>query len=105
MTTPTISPSGASTTARKDAITVLGISAPGKDHFTRLWPTAKDGSPSGFLLVVLPIRFVALAMLWATSTPRRLVLPVTVAVVLVVGLLLARHGHGLHWAALFTGGR
>jgi hypothetical protein len=105
VTTPTISPSGASTTARKDAITVLGISVHGKDHFTRLWPTAKDGSPSGFLLVMLPIRFVALAMLWATSTPRRLAVPMTVAVVLVAGLLLVRHGHGLHWAALFTGGR
>lgn len=105
MTTPTISPSRASTTARKDAITVLGISVRGKDHYTRLCPTAKDGSPSGFLLVMLPIRFVALAMLWATSTPRRLAVPLTILTVLVVGLLLARHGHGLHWAALFTGGR
>lgn len=105
MTAPTISPSRTSTTARKDAITVLGISVRGKDHYTRLWPTAKDGSPSGFLLVMLPIRFVALAMLWATSTPRRLAVPVTVTAVLVVGLLFVRHGHGLHWAALFTGGR
>ena len=54
---------------------------------------------------MLPIRVVALAMLWATSTPRRLAVPVTVAAVLVVGLLFVRHGHGLHWAALFTGGR
>jgi hypothetical protein len=105
VTTPTINPGRVSTTARKDAITVLGISVRGKDHYTRLWPSAKDGSPSGFLLVMLPIRFVALAMLWTTSTPRRLAVPVTVAAVLVVGLLLVRNGHGLHWAALFTGGR
>ena len=105
MTTPPISPSRVGATTRKDAITVLGISVRGKDHYTRLWPTAKDGSPSGFLFVMLPIRFVALAMLWATSTPRRLAVPVTVAAVLVVGLLFVRHGHGLHWAALFTGRR
>ncbi len=104
MTTPVINTVGRpGSTARNDAITVLGISVRGKDHFTRLWPTAKDGSLNGFLLIMLPIRFLALAMLWATSAPRRLAVPLTVAAVIVVGLLLG--GHGLDWAALFTGGR
>ena len=102
MITPTISPSS---TARNDAITVLGISVRGKDHFARLLPTAKDSSLSGFLLLMLPIRFVALAMLWATSAPRRLAVPLTIVAVIAAGLLLGRHGHDLHWAALLIGGR
>ena len=44
--TPTIDTAGRpSSTARNDAITVLGISVRGKDHFTRLWPTAKEEDP------------------------------------------------------------
>jgi hypothetical protein len=65
----------------------------GKDHFTRLWPTAKDGSPSGFLLVMLPIRFVAWRC-WGhlhAASPGR---PGDRHFAIVTGLLLARHSHG-----------
>ena len=54
---------------------------------------------------MLPLRLVALGMLWATSSPRRLAVPVVVAAGIAACLLLGRHGHVLHWLALLAGGR
>ena len=60
---------------------------------------------TGFLLLMLPVRLVALAMLWATSSPRRLAVPLIIAAGIAVHLLLSRYGHDLHWAGLFASGR
>ncbi|MGH3564462.1 MAG: hypothetical protein ACRDRH_00200 [Pseudonocardia sp.] len=55
------------------------------DHFTRLMPVSEAIS-GAFRLAMLPVRLTALAVLWATTTPTRLV--VTVAVCAVIGVNL-----------------
>jgi hypothetical protein len=82
------------------AVAVLGVGVRDRDHFTRLWPAPDDSIPAGFLLAMLPMRVVALAMLWATSSPRRLAVPLVLAVGFAVHLTLCRYGHDLHWADL-----
>ena len=53
----------------------------------RLWPR-EEATGAGFRLVTLPIRLVSLALLWATSTPGRLlsgvVLAAAVALVIII---------------------
>ncbi len=88
-----------------DAVAVLGIGVRKRDRFTRLWPAPDDGAPAGFLLAMLPVRLVALGMLWTTSSPRRLAVPLVLAAAFAVHLLLSRYGHGLHWPGLLAGGR
>jgi len=88
-----------------DTVAVLGVSVRARDHFTRLWPVPQGETASGFLLFMLPVRFVALAMLWATSSPRRLAVPLILAVGFAVHLVLSRYGHDLHWPGLLMGGR
>lgn len=59
------------------------------EHFTRLWPT-EDGRPADaplFLLAVAPFRLLALAVLWATASPGRLI--VALAAALAVALVVA----------------
>lgn len=54
--------------------------------WARLWPH-EDGVSPLFRLVALPIRLLALALLWATSAPGRLLFAaglVTVAVVVLI---------------------
>lgn len=87
------------------AVAVLGVGVRDRDHFTRLWPTPDDGIPAGFLLAMLPARLVALAMLWATSSPRRLAVPLVLAAGVAIHLLLSRYGHDLHWHDLLADGR
>jgi len=58
-------------------------------HFTRLWPTCAPGRPADaalFLAAMSPVRALALGVLWATSSPARLL--VGLAAVAVVAVLL-----------------
>jgi len=48
--------------------------------WARLWPQDEDVSPL-FRLVVLPLRLVSLALLWATATPGRLLFATALGVV------------------------
>ncbi|MBB6377692.1 hypothetical protein BKA01_004952 [Pseudonocardia eucalypti] len=62
-----------------------GIGLRSGDHYTRLMPVSEAVS-GAFRLAMLPIRLTALAVLWATATPTRLI--VTAAIATVVGLNL-----------------
>jgi hypothetical protein len=88
--------------SNRDAVAVLGVAVRKRDHLTRLWPAPDDGAPAGFLLAMLPMRLVALAMLWATSSPRRLAVPLVLTAGFAVHLLLSRYGHHLHWPGLLA---
>ena len=88
-----------------DTVAVLGVSVRARDHFTRLWPVPEGDVASGFLLFMLPVRLVALATLWATSSPWRLAVPLVLAAGFAVHLLLSRYGRDLHWSGLFAGRR
>lgn len=85
-----------------DAVALLRVSVRQRDHFTRLWPEPGDDAPAGFLLAMLPAQLAALALLWATSSPRRLAVPLVLAASLAVHVLLSRYGHDLH--GLFASG-
>lgn len=53
----------------------------------RLWPR-EDAAGAGFRLVTLPIRLVSLVLLWATSTPGRLLAGVVMAAVAAIALII-----------------
>lgn len=88
-----------------DAVAVLSVAVRRHDHFTRLWPASHSGPSAGFLLAMLPMRLAALALLWITSAPRRLALPLALAIAVAARLLLSRYGHDLDWTGLVPGGR
>ncbi|PRX98167.1 hypothetical protein [Allonocardiopsis opalescens] len=54
---------------RRGAVEVVGVKTRPDDHFTRLWPS--DDTDALYRIVMLPIRVVALLILWATSSPGR----------------------------------
>ena len=55
--------------------------------WVRLWPR-EEGVHPVFRLVTLPIRLLSLALLWATSTPGRLLLGIGLAAVVAIALIL-----------------
>jgi len=62
-----------------------GIGLRSADHFTRLMP-ASEAAGGAFRLAMLPIRLTALAVLWATANPTRLI--VTTAVCTVIAIIV-----------------
>ena len=54
--------------------------------WARLWPRG-DSVSSLFRLVTLPVRLLALALLWATSAPGRLLFGAGVVAVALVGVI------------------
>ena len=92
--------------AIKDGAVVVNVGLKNRQHFARLWPVAQSGNAqAGFLLAMLPLRLVALGILWATSPPRRLAIPLVVATGVAACLMLGQHGHLGHWLAILAGGR
>jgi hypothetical protein len=92
--------------AIKDGAVVINVGLKNRHHFARLWPVPEGRStPSGFLLVMLPFRLIALGILWSTSSPRRLAVPLAVAAGVAACLLLGQYGHIAHWLAVLPGGR
>lgn len=71
--------------SRSHVLELDGIGLRSADHYTRLMPVSEAVS-NAFRLAVLPIRLIALAVLWATASPTRLI--VTAAVCTVIGLNL-----------------
>ena len=53
----------------------------------RLWPREEAVHPS-FRLVTLPIRLLSLALLWATSTPGRLLLGIGMASLVAIAIII-----------------
>lgn len=65
--------------------------APSADHFARLWPST-PGLPSDapfFLALMSPVRALALGVLWATSSPGRLLVGLAAVAAVVAVLLIA----------------
>ena len=89
-----------------DGAVVVNVGLKNRQHFACLWPVPQSGNAqAGFLLAMLPLRLIALGMLWATSSPRRLAVPLGVGAGIAACLLLGRHGHVLHGLGLLAGGR
>jgi hypothetical protein len=78
-------------TGPADALEQAAIDGRPADHFTRLWPT-RPGQPGAdaplFLACMLPARLTALALLWVTATPARMVVALAAACALAVLLLI-----------------
>ena len=55
--------------------------------WARPWPSEDEVSPV-FRLLVLPIRLLSLALLWATSTPARLLLGIGLAAVVAIAIII-----------------
>ena len=55
--------------------------------WARLWPSDEGVHPS-FRLVTLPIRLLSLALLWATSTPGRLLLGIGLAAAVTIAIII-----------------
>jgi hypothetical protein len=92
--------------AKDPGAIVVNVGLKNRHHFARLWPVPKDSNAqAGFLLAMLPLRLLALGTLWATSTPRRLAVPLVLAAGIAVWLLLGRNGHVLHWPHFLAAGR
>jgi hypothetical protein len=65
---------------------------PPAEHYTRLWPTCAPDRPAEapfFLALMSPVRALALAVLWATSSPGRLLVGLGVVAALAAVLLIA----------------
>lgn len=64
---------------------------PAAEHFTRLWPgTPGQNSDAPFFLALMsPVRALALALLWATSSPGRLLVGLGLVAALAAVLLIA----------------
>ena len=57
------------------------------NDWARLWPRQEGVHPT-FRLVTLPIRVLSLALLWATSTPGRLLLGIGLAAVAAIAIII-----------------
>jgi hypothetical protein len=55
--------------------------------WTRLWPSEEGIHPT-FRLVTLPIRLLSLGLLWATSTPGRLLVGTSLAAVIAIAFII-----------------
>lgn len=71
---------------RRDSVEVVGLSIHDPGHFTRLSPASTGDSDGAFRLAVLPLRIVALAVLWVTSSPRRALVAAAAVIVTVLAL-------------------
>ncbi|MCQ4044486.1 hypothetical protein ACFOSC_28950 [Streptantibioticus rubrisoli] len=69
------------------AVELSAISVRPAVHYTRPWSAATEDVPFAFRLAVLPVRAMALVVLWATSSPQRLSVAVALSSVLALVLL------------------
>lgn len=71
--------------SRSHVLELDGIGLRSADHYTRLMPVSEAVS-GAFRLAMLPIRLTALAVLWATASPTRLIVTAAVCTVLAISL-------------------
>jgi hypothetical protein len=60
-----------------------GIGLWSADHYTRLMPVSEVTS-GAFRLAMLPVRLIALGVLWATATPTRLIVTAAMCTVIAI---------------------
>jgi hypothetical protein len=70
---------------RRSRTASIQVNVQPEAHFTRVWAASDIAVSLTFRLLVLPVRLLALSLLWATSTPERLA--VATAIVGVLGVL------------------
>lgn len=71
--------------SRTHVLELDGIGLRSAEHYTRLMPVS-EATSGAFRLAMLPIRLIALGVLWATATPTRLI--VTAAICTLIGISL-----------------
>lgn len=71
--------------SRSHVLELDGIGLRSADHYTRLMPVSEAVS-GAFRLAMLPIRLTALAVLWATASPVRLIVTVAICTVIAFNL-------------------
>ncbi|MBY8888514.1 hypothetical protein K7472_27270 [Streptomyces sp. PTM05] len=69
------------------AVEISGVSVRPAAHFTRAWSATGEAVPVAFRVSALPVRGLALFVLWATSSPQRFTFAVAVSAVLALVLL------------------
>ena len=71
--------------SRAHVLELDGIGLRSADHYTRLMPVSEAIS-GGFRLAMLPVRLIALGVLWATATPTRLIVTAAICTVIAISL-------------------
>ncbi len=75
-------------TRQPATVRISAVSVRPAAHYTRAWSASAESVPVSFRLAVLPVRVLALALLWATSSPQRLTLAVALSSAAAVVLLV-----------------
>ena len=71
--------------SRAHVLELDGIGLRSADHYTRLMPVSEAIS-GAFRLAMLPVRLIALGVLWATATPTRLIVTVAICTAIAISL-------------------
>jgi hypothetical protein len=71
--------------SRAHVLKLDGIGLRSADHYTRLMPVS-EATNSAFRLAMLPVRLIALGVLWATATPTRLIVTAAICTVIAISL-------------------
>lgn len=71
--------------SRAHVLELDGIGLRSADHYTRLMPVSEAIS-GAFRLVMLPVRLIALGVLWATATPMRLIVTAAICTAIAISL-------------------
>lgn len=71
--------------SRAHVLELDGIGLRSADHYTRLMPVSEAIS-GPFRLAMLPVRLIALGVLWATATPMRLIVTTAICTVIAISL-------------------
>ncbi|MCQ4081138.1 hypothetical protein NGB36_11120 [Streptomyces sp. RB6PN25] len=69
------------------AVEISAVSVRPAAHFTRMWSATAEAVPFAFRLSVLPVRALALFVLWATSSPQRFTFAVALTSVVALVVL------------------
>ncbi|MCA1704981.1 MAG: hypothetical protein LC808_17650 [Actinobacteria bacterium] len=71
--------------SRAHVLELDGIGLRSADHYTRLMPMSEAIS-GAFRLAMLPVRLIALGVLWATTTPTRLIVTAAICTAIAISL-------------------
>jgi hypothetical protein len=71
--------------SRAHVLELDGIGLRSADHYTRLMPVS-EATSGAFRLAMLPVRLIALGVLWATATPTRLIVTAAICTVIAISL-------------------
>jgi hypothetical protein len=71
--------------SRAHVLELDGIRLRSADHYTRLMPVS-EATSGAFRLAMLPVRLIALGVLWATATPTRLIVTAAICTVIAISL-------------------